>query len=97
MHTPANDLTSNSTVDLRLGVLGFGTHCKRGHLTKLNNDQVKDYAYFLKRSENWRNVYDSQSTFMRPKLKNGEFVNEFIPKEYSSTPATNICASPIPS
>jgi putative alpha-1,2-mannosidase len=27
------------------------------------------YNYFLKRSENWRNLYDSKSTFMRPKLK----------------------------
>jgi predicted alpha-1,2-mannosidase len=43
----------------------------------------EDYKYFLKRSENWRNVYDSVSTFMRPKLKNGDFVSEFIPKEYS--------------
>jgi len=43
----------------------------------------EDYKYFFKRSENWRNVYDSVSTFMRPKLKNGEFVREFIPKEYS--------------
>jgi predicted alpha-1,2-mannosidase len=46
-------------------------------------NKKEDYVYFLNRSENWRNVYDSQSTFMRPKLKNGEFVNEFIPKEYS--------------
>jgi predicted alpha-1,2-mannosidase len=45
--------------------------------------KTEDYNEFLKRSENWRNVYDSQSTFMRPKLKNGEFVKEFIPKEYS--------------
>ena len=42
-----------------------------------------DYEYFLKRSENWRNMYDSKSTFMRPKLKNGEFIKEFIPKEYT--------------
>ena len=41
------------------------------------------YNEFLKRSDNWRNMYDSQSTFMRPKLKNGEFVAAFIPKEYS--------------
>ncbi|MBI9040185.1 GH92 family glycosyl hydrolase [Lutibacter sp.] len=45
--------------------------------------KTEDYNEFLKRSENWRNVYDSQSTFMRPKLKNGEFVKEFMPKEYS--------------
>jgi len=45
--------------------------------------KTEDYNTFLKRSENWQSVYDSQSTFMRPKLKNGEFVKEFIPKEYS--------------
>jgi predicted alpha-1,2-mannosidase len=45
--------------------------------------KTEDYNTFLKRSENWRNVYDSQSTFLRPKLKNGEFVKEFIPKEYT--------------
>lgn len=45
--------------------------------------KVDDYEYFLKRSENWRNLYDSKSTFMRPKLKNGEFIKEFIPKEYT--------------
>jgi predicted alpha-1,2-mannosidase len=45
--------------------------------------KTEDYNRFLQRSENWRNVYDSQSTFMRPKLKNGEFIKEFIPKEYT--------------
>ena len=42
-----------------------------------------DYNYFLKRSEYWRNVYDSESTFMRPKLENGEFIKDFTPKEYT--------------
>jgi predicted alpha-1,2-mannosidase len=46
-------------------------------------NKTEDYTYFLKRSENWRNVYDSQSTFMRPKYENGEFVQDFIPKEYT--------------
>jgi len=46
--------------------------------------KTEDYNYFFERSENWRNVYDSQSTFMRPKLKNGEFISDFIPKEYSA-------------
>lgn len=44
----------------------------------------EDYQHFIKRSENWRNVYDSKSTFMRPKFENGDFINEFIPKEYTS-------------
>jgi len=45
--------------------------------------KTKDFEYFLNRSENWRHMYDSLSTFMRPKLKNGNFISEFIPKEYS--------------
>ena len=44
---------------------------------------TQDYNDFLKRSENWRNVYDAQSSFMRPKLKNGKFVKDFVPKAYS--------------
>lgn len=44
----------------------------------------KDYEYFIKRSENWRNVYDETSTFMRPKLNNGDFVKDFVPKDYSA-------------
>ncbi|WP_276520135.1 GH92 family glycosyl hydrolase [Aestuariivivens sediminis] len=43
----------------------------------------EDYHYFLKRSNNWRNVYDGKSTFMRPKYKNGEFIEHFVPKEYT--------------
>lgn len=46
--------------------------------------KTEDYDYFLKRSENWRNVYDKQSTFMRPKLENGTFIKEFVPKEYTA-------------
>ena len=43
----------------------------------------EDYNTFLKRSENWRNVYDAKSNFMRPKLTDGTFVTNFVPKEYS--------------
>ncbi len=43
----------------------------------------EDYNYFFKRSENWRNVYDSVSTFMRPKLADGSFIEDFVPKAYS--------------
>ncbi|PCH75760.1 MAG: alpha-mannosidase [Flavobacteriaceae bacterium] len=46
--------------------------------------KTADYTYFLKRSENWRNMYDEQSTFMRPKLVDGSFVKEFVSKEYSA-------------
>ena len=42
---------------------------------KLNNTAV--YEEFIKRSENWRNVYDAKSGFMRPRLKDGSFREKF--------------------
>ncbi|MDO4229054.1 MAG: GH92 family glycosyl hydrolase [Capnocytophaga sp.] len=43
----------------------------------------KDYEIFSKRAENWKNHYDSMSTFLRPKAVNGKFVSPFVPKEYT--------------
>ncbi|WMI65173.1 GH92 family glycosyl hydrolase [Aestuariibaculum sp. YM273] len=46
-------------------------------------NKTEDYEYFLNRSENWRNLYDSKSTFLRPKSEDGTFIENFIPKEYT--------------
>ncbi|MBK6750734.1 MAG: GH92 family glycosyl hydrolase [Acidobacteria bacterium] len=35
------------------------------------------YNEFIKRSENWRNVYDRSSGFMRPRLSDGKFREKF--------------------
>ena len=35
------------------------------------------YEAFIKRSQNWKNVYDVQSGFMRPRLNDGTFRKEF--------------------
>jgi predicted alpha-1,2-mannosidase len=35
------------------------------------------YNEFIKRSENWRNVYDPSTGFMRPKMSDGTFRKEF--------------------
>jgi predicted alpha-1,2-mannosidase len=35
------------------------------------------YEEFIKRSENWKNVYDAKSGFMRPRLKDGSFKKDF--------------------
>lgn len=35
------------------------------------------YNEFIKRSGNWKNVYDPKSGFMRPRLKDGSFRKEF--------------------
>ncbi len=42
---------------------------------KLNKQDI--YAEFIKRSENWRNVYDKSIGFMRPRLSDGSFKKEF--------------------
>ncbi|MDT0643470.1 GH92 family glycosyl hydrolase [Zunongwangia sp. F363] len=42
---------------------------------KIGNIQV--YEEFMKRAENYKNVYDPKSGFMRPKLSDGTFKKEF--------------------
>jgi len=37
----------------------------------------EDYQFFLKRSENWRNVFDPQIKYVRPKGENGSFEPNF--------------------
>lgn len=42
---------------------------------KLGNEKL--HQEFLKRSENWRNVFDPSIRFMRPKLSDGKFKKDF--------------------
>jgi len=42
---------------------------------KLNRKDI--YDEFIKRSENWKNVYDSSVGFMRPKMSDGKFREKF--------------------
>ena len=42
---------------------------------KLNRQDI--YNEFIKRSQNWKNVYDSATGYMRPKLSNGQFREKF--------------------
>ncbi|MDF1572541.1 MAG: GH92 family glycosyl hydrolase [Bacteroidales bacterium] len=44
----------------------------------------EDYAYFMKRSGNYKNVYDSESTWMRPKNVDGEWLADFDPYAYKN-------------
>ncbi|MDQ1139068.1 GH92 family glycosyl hydrolase [Pedobacter agri] len=46
---------------------------------KLNRMDV--YNEFIKRSNNWRNNFDSASGFMRPRLADGSFKKAFDPKD----------------
>ncbi len=47
---------------------------------KLGKD--KDYQYYLNRSYNYRHMYDSESGFMRPKDKQGQWMTPFDPYFY---------------
>lgn len=46
-------------------------------------NKKEDEAYFAKRSENWRNLFDEKTTFFRPKDSKGQFIKPFNPKDYS--------------
>ncbi|HMJ09205.1 MAG TPA: GH92 family glycosyl hydrolase, partial [Pyrinomonadaceae bacterium] len=42
-------------------------------------DRQDIYGEFIKRSENWRNVYDASTGFTRPKMSDGKFGDKFDP------------------
>ena len=39
--------------------------------------KTEDYEYFMKRSLNYRNIYNEETGFFHPKDKNGEFIKPF--------------------
>jgi len=43
----------------------------------------EDYNYFMKRSQNWKNIFDWETGFMRPK-KNGGWDKPFDPREINN-------------
>jgi hypothetical protein len=51
-------------------------------MAQLLNKQ-EDYQYFMKRSQNWKNVFDWETGFMRPK-KNGGWDKPFDPREVNN-------------
>ncbi|MBD0831903.1 GH92 family glycosyl hydrolase [Aestuariibaculum sediminum] len=80
-YVPVDDEHENWSVSKTLEY-AYNDWCVAQFAKALN--KTDDYNYFLKRSENWRNVYDPESTFMRPKFNNGIFVEPFVPKEYTT-------------
>ncbi len=46
-------------------------------------NKKEDYEYFMKRSQNWKNTFDWETKFMRPK-KNGGWDKPFDPKEVNN-------------
>ena len=51
-------------------------------MAQLLNKQ-EDYHYFMKRSQNWKNIFDWETGFMRPK-KNGGWDKPFEPREVNN-------------
>jgi predicted alpha-1,2-mannosidase len=43
---------------------------------------TNDYEYFLTRSENYKNIYDKETSWMRPKDVNGVWLKDFDPYNY---------------
>lgn len=41
--------------------------------------KMEDYEYFIKRSQSYRNVFDKESGYMRPKNTGGPWYQEFVP------------------
>lgn len=46
-------------------------------------EKEDDYYYFRKRSESWKNVFDAEQGFMRPR-KNGGWLSPFEPREVNN-------------
>src|SRR5690625_7683633 len=42
--------------------------------------EKRAYDYFMKRSQNWKNLFDPETHLMRPK-KNGSWIKPFDPRE----------------
>jgi predicted alpha-1,2-mannosidase len=46
-------------------------------------EKPEDYAYFMKRSQSWKNLFDAETGFMRPR-KNGGWDTPFEPREVNN-------------
>lgn len=65
----------------------YDDYCIARMAEKLGEKQIADEFY--KRSRNYKNVYNSQTTFMQPRNNKGSFIEDFSPDDY--TP--HICES----
>lgn len=79
-YVPANNKNENWSVSKTLEY-AYDDWCIAQFANDLNKKD--DYHYFLKRSKNWQNLYDTITRFMRPKYANGTFVKQFRPKAYT--------------
>lgn len=45
--------------------------------------KTDDFNYFMKRAENWKNHFDDETGFLRPKYANGSFLEDFVARDYT--------------
>ena len=67
--------TSNGTSVSNTLEYAYDDWCIAQLAKKLNKTDT--YNEFMKRSANWKNVYDAKSNFMRPRLADGSFQEKF--------------------
>lgn len=65
----------------------FDDHCIAVMAEKMGNQEIA--GTFFARSKNYKNVYNSTTSFMQPRDSHGAFVTPFDPEEYSA----HICES----
>jgi len=46
-------------------------------------NKTEEYDYFMNRANNWKNHYDDESSFLRPKYADGRFIEDFVAKDYT--------------
>jgi predicted alpha-1,2-mannosidase len=78
-YVPADQVVQSvaETVDA-----AYGDFCIAQVAKKLGKDD--DYRAFMKRSENWRNVFDSEVKFFRGKNADGSWLTPFDPFQWGS-------------
>ena len=45
--------------------------------------KTDDYEYFMERSAYWRNHFDPETGFLRPRYADGRFLEDFVPRDYT--------------
>lgn len=59
----------------------YDDHCIATFAKAINNEEK--YAIFEQRSNNWKNLFDHETGFIRPR-RNGRFLTPFDPKEVNN-------------
>ncbi|WP_103070615.1 GH92 family glycosyl hydrolase [Aquimarina sediminis] len=79
-YVPIDDHHENWSVSKTLEY-AYDDWCIAMFANKLGKKE--DYEYFMNRSQNWKKLYNDKRSWIQPKDSLGNFVEPFIPKEYT--------------